>query len=108
MMSDLHKHYDQLTEEEREALDWCYNDFSKDMKACDVVLANDDRAEEAVNAIAKLIIESRAPEGEFEPDESMDGDHESALSSAGWGTDEDYGDFGSNADDDYVDPGYED
>jgi len=24
-------------------------------------------------------------------DDSMDGDHESALSSAGWGTDEDYG-----------------
>ena len=24
-------------------------------------------------------------------DESMDGDHESALASAGWGTDEDYG-----------------
>ncbi len=26
-----------------------------------------------------------------EPDDSMDGDHESALASAGWGTDEDYG-----------------
>ena len=25
-----------------------------------------------------------------EPDESMDGDHASALASAGWGTDEDY------------------
>jgi len=24
-------------------------------------------------------------------DDSMDGDHESALASAGWGTDEDYG-----------------
>ena len=29
-------------------------------------------------------------------DESMDGDHESALASAGWGTDEDYGYFGEN------------
>jgi hypothetical protein len=28
---------------------------------------------------------------EDEYDESMDGDHESALASAGWGTDEDYG-----------------
>lgn len=28
---------------------------------------------------------------EGEPDESMDGDHESALASAGFGTDEDYG-----------------
>ena len=27
-------------------------------------------------------------------DDSMDGDHESALASAGWGTDEDYGDYG--------------
>ncbi len=29
-------------------------------------------------------------------DESMDGDHESGLASAGWGTDEDYGDFGGD------------
>jgi hypothetical protein len=28
----------------------------------------------------------------------MDGDHESALSSAGWGTDEDYGYFGEDVD----------
>ena len=28
---------------------------------------------------------------ENEPDESMDGDHASALASAGYGTDEDYG-----------------
>lgn len=28
-----------------------------------------------------------------EPDESMDGDAESALASAGWGTDEDYGSY---------------
>ena len=27
-------------------------------------------------------------------DESMDGDHDSAMESAGWGTDEDYGYFG--------------
>ena len=29
-------------------------------------------------------------------DESMDGDHESGLASAGWGTDEDYGYFGGD------------
>jgi len=29
-------------------------------------------------------------------DDSMDGDHESALSSAGWGTDEDYGSYGDD------------
>ncbi len=33
-------------------------------------------------------------EGDFDGDGSMDGDHESALASAGWGTDEDYGYFG--------------
>jgi len=27
-------------------------------------------------------------------DDSMDGDHDSAMSSAGWGTDEDYGYYG--------------
>jgi len=30
--------------------------------------------------------------------EEMDGDHASGLASAGWGTDEDYGDHGSNFD----------
>lgn len=29
-------------------------------------------------------------------DESMDGDHESGLASAGWGTDEDYGYYGGD------------
>jgi len=31
-------------------------------------------------------------------DDSMDGDHESGLASAGWGTDEDYGFYGDNTD----------
>ena len=30
---------------------------------------------------------------DFEDDDSMDGDMESGLASAGWGTDEDYGSF---------------
>ena len=29
-------------------------------------------------------------------DESMDGDHDSAMESAGWGTDEDYGYYGDD------------
>ena len=29
-------------------------------------------------------------------DDSMDGDHDSAMSSAGWGTDEDYGYYGED------------
>ncbi len=32
-------------------------------------------------------------------DDSMDGDHDSAMESAGWGTDEDYGYFGDYNDD---------
>lgn len=39
------------------------------------------------------------PEEDDLYDDSMDGDHESALASAGFGTDEDYGDFGGNDDD---------
>ena len=31
-------------------------------------------------------------------DDSMDGDHESGLASAGWGTDEDYGYYGGDED----------
>jgi hypothetical protein len=31
-------------------------------------------------------------------DDSMDGDHESGLASAGWGTDEDYGHYGDDID----------
>lgn len=33
-------------------------------------------------------------ESENDYDDSMDGDHESALASVGWGTDEDYGYYG--------------
>jgi hypothetical protein len=39
--------------------------------------------------------------GEFDDDsfdDSMDGDAESALASAGWGTDEDYGSYGEDLD----------
>lgn len=30
--------------------------------------------------------------------DSMDGDHDSAMTSAGWGTDEDYGHYGDDID----------
>lgn len=33
---------------------------------------------------------------DYEPDESMDGDHDSTMKSIGWGTDEDYGYSGEN------------
>jgi hypothetical protein len=31
-------------------------------------------------------------------DDSMDGDHDSAMTSCGWGTDEDYGHYGDDID----------
>ena len=40
--------------------------------------------------------EGEQPEYEPQPDDSMDGDHESALRDAGFGTDEDYGYFGGD------------
>jgi hypothetical protein len=36
------------------------------------------------------------PSDEDNYDDSMDGDHESGLASAGWGTDEDYGCYGGD------------
>ena len=55
-----------------------YNDFYEDVEDCyeDVEDCDDD----------------------CEIDESMDGDHDSAMTSAGWGTDEDYG-YYDNGDD---------
>lgn len=40
------------------------------------------------------------PESDPEPDfdDPMDGDHETALASCGWGTDEDYGYYGGGED----------
>jgi hypothetical protein len=39
-------------------------------------------------------VESQFDDYEDDFDDSMDGDHESGLASAGWGTDEDYGFYG--------------
>jgi hypothetical protein len=41
-----------------------------------------------------------------EGDEGMDGDHDSAMTSCGWGTDEDYGNFGENDDDSFFGEDY--
>ena len=40
---------------------------------------------------AEICLEEAGWYDEEEDDDSMDGDHASALASAGWGTDEDYG-----------------
>jgi len=41
-----------------------------------------------------------------EYDDSMDGDHDSAMTSCGWGTDEDYGYYGDDSEDFHSDDGY--
>lgn len=52
--------------------------------------------------------ELRGREVEYDDyDESMDGDHDSAMTSCGWGTDEDYGYYG-DYDDFHGDDGYYD
>jgi hypothetical protein len=53
-----------------------------------------DEIEAAMINAARFAIEGAEPPDE--PDESMDGDHESALASAGFGTDEDYGGIGDD------------
>jgi hypothetical protein len=48
-------------------------------------------------------------EVESQFDDSMDGDHDSAMTSCGWGTDEDYGYYGEDVDyreDFHSDDGY--
>lgn len=43
------------------------------------------------NSLLNLVMLQKATEDESRDiDDSMDGDHQSALASAGWGTDEDY------------------
>jgi len=42
------------------------------------------------------LVDSVAAEMADHYDESMDGDHASALASIGWGTDEDYGCYGGD------------
>ena len=54
--------------------------------AAGIIIAQIRAAQEAADDAA----ETEAPD----LDESMDGDHESALASAGFGTDEDYGCYG--------------
>jgi hypothetical protein len=56
---DVHLFYDMLTEKEREFVDVAFRQIFKDAKATGIHLLGDDRAEIAVDALSKLIIESR-------------------------------------------------
>jgi hypothetical protein len=42
------------------------------------------------------VVEDYDDDDYYDYDDSMDGDHESALASCGWGTDEDYGYYGDD------------
>ena len=43
-------------------------------------------------------VESQFDDPDDDFDDSMDGDHDSAMTSAGWGTDEDYGSYQDDID----------
>ena len=48
------------------------------------------------HSVSRASVQAIADEMVEQYDDSMDGDHESALASAGWGTDEDYGYYGDD------------
>lgn len=59
-MTDLHHHYDQLTDQERGFVDRvCGRDTFKLALEFNIVLRGDDTAERAVDAVARWVIESR-------------------------------------------------
>lgn len=57
---------------------------------------HDDFYQEVEDYNDYYIDENRLDDDDY--DDSMDGDHESGLASAGWGTDEDYGHYGDDID----------
>lgn len=64
-MANVHYHYDQLTDDERDFVDLIANHIISQAKEFGLTsampnLANDDRAERAVDAIAEWVIASRA------------------------------------------------
>lgn len=58
---------------------------------CDALLWFDASEGCVVSALCDAC---EADASEAQPDESMDGDHDSTMTSIGWGTDEDYGYYG--------------
>jgi hypothetical protein len=56
----IHLFYDQLTQDERAALDDAFRDMMRALSSGGVArIIGDDRAERAINACARAIIESR-------------------------------------------------
>lgn len=59
MRRDIHQHYKQLTDSERRAVDDAFRFLLRDLEAHGVRLVGDDRAERAIDAVARAVIESR-------------------------------------------------
>ena len=59
MRPNIHHHYEQLTDEERDACDKAAQCVMDVLRMACVPRAGDDRAERMVDGIARLIIESR-------------------------------------------------
>jgi hypothetical protein len=57
-MNNLHAYYDQLTEENRQAVDRAYRAMAAELKDSGLRIDGDDTAERVVDAIARGIIES--------------------------------------------------
>ena len=58
-LNNIHAHYDCLTVKERDFVDACFAEIFNDAKLQGIRLLNTDPAERAVDALAKLIMESR-------------------------------------------------
>ena len=70
-------------------------------KECDCVLVDDEQdvCEECMELLLEEEIDLEEEIGEIDDiDESMDGDFDSGMTSAGFGTDEDYGFYGGDFD----------
>jgi hypothetical protein len=59
MPRNLHEHYDELTPDEMEFVDAAFKKVADVAKTRKIRLFGDDRMEAAVDALAKLVIESR-------------------------------------------------
>ena len=66
--------------------------YGERLEVLEQIAAEFDITPEEVQTILQGEYDGDSPDEEY--DDSMDGDHESALASAGWGTDEDYGYYG--------------
>jgi len=88
--TDTGQESDWTHETAREALLHAADDFNIDYDRDDLDVSEEyDRDDTFHDHLERSCDEAYYPE----PDDSMDGDHDSAMASAGWGTGEDYGEF---------------